>query len=269
MSSPSFPDVPFAPGIPSVLRSVEAGAGSIVNSSANVAIGAAQGLLGSNPAAVLTGVAGINGAISNVQLLSGATSINGRTMQQMLVNGAFGVLGRMLTSDDPSVQSAANTAEQWGIYDQNNNKILSPDSFKELDYQHSWRIANYPMEQGAFQSYNKVQTPFEVPLRLMKGGSDQDRYDFLNALETIANSFDLYDVVTPDYTYQNVSISTIGYHRAAREGAKLLTIDVYLTEVRVANKADFSNVSKPSYANSQNGGGVQVVSVSFPKEPVQ
>jgi hypothetical protein len=232
MSNPRFPDVPFAVGVPSVLRTLAA-PGLPINSAANIAIGAAQSQL--------------SGVISNVQ-----NSATGP------INGAFGQLPSQLTSDSPQVINITMANKgQWGIFDQNNNLILSPDSFNALAYRQGWRIANYPMEQGAFQSYNKVQTPFNVRVTLNKGGTDEDRTNFLQQATLVAGSFDLFNVVTPEYVYTNVSIESYDYQRTNTQGAKLLSIDFDLIEVRLANQATFTNTATASGANPVNNGIVQ------------
>jgi hypothetical protein len=228
-----FPDVPLVSGVPSVLRAVSAAAGSPVNDWPNIAIGASQGLL--------------SGTISNVQVLANS----------QLINGWAGQIPGLMLSDSPVVAGAANSSGQWGVFDKSNNLVLIPDSFKELSYRQAWKIANYPMEEGAFQSYNKVQTPFEVRLSMTKGGTDSDRAVFLQNTETIADTTDLFSIVTPEYTYLNVNVENINYNRTATNGAKLLTVELDLLEIRVTAQSPFSNTAQPSGAAQANYGSVQ------------
>lgn len=164
----------------------------------------------------------------------------------------------LLTGDSPSVSNIANTGvSQWGIFDQSNTQVIVPDSFKSLSYKHGWRIPNYPMEQGAFQSYNKVQMPYEPRVVFTKGGTVADKNTFLEELETIADSIDLYSVVTPEYTYTNVSVEHIDYQRTATNGASLLTVEISLQEIRITTPGAFSNTAAPSGADVTNDGTVQ------------
>lgn len=241
-ANPLYPDVPFANGVPAVLRQVQASPGSVVNSAENVIIGAAQ--------------QAINGQISNVQsaITNGSTS---------LINGAFGAAPTVMTSDSPSITStAAAGVHQWGIFDQNNNLLLVPDSFKSIGFKHAWRVADYPMEQGAFQSYNKVQTPFELNVVMVKGGKVNARNTFLTTLETLAESFNLINVVTPDYTYANVTISSYDYQRSATNGVELITFDIKFEEIKVVQAETFSNAAQPSGADAVNTGIVQPIPVT-------
>lgn len=146
---------------------------------------------------------------------------------------------------------------KWGVFTQGGAMIAQADSVKVFDYRHHWRIANYPMEQGAFQSYNKVQTPFDTTVTLIKTGTVAQRGAFLNALETAANTTNLYNVVTPEVTYTNVSIEYINYKREARNGATLLSVELGLREIRITTPATLSNTKSPNGASRVLGGVVQ------------
>jgi hypothetical protein len=233
---PSFPDVPIAPGVPTVLRQQLASAGSIANSIPNIAIGAAQ--------------QAVSGIISNVQQVG-----------SNLINGAFGALPDALTGDSEGVQNIATQQGQWGIFNKDGTLAIMPDSIKSIEYNQTWRLPNYPMEQGAFQSYNKVQMPFDVRVSLTKGGNDADREYFLDSIELAANSINLYDVVTPDMVYKNVSIEHIDYRRTATNGVKLLTVDLSLLEIRVPSSSS-SNTASLASSGQVSGGNTQAVPVT-------
>lgn len=55
----------------------------------------------------------------------------------------------------------------------------------EFDFEANYHISDYPQEQGAFQSYNKVQMPFECRVRLACGGTIAQRQAFINSLLAI------------------------------------------------------------------------------------
>jgi hypothetical protein len=146
--------------------------------------------------------------------------------------------------------------QRWGIY-QDGELVLAPDNIVDFGFRHSWRLPTYPQEQGAFQNYNKVQTPFDVKIRMTRGGSVQDRQDFLDSSEAIAGSLDLYDVVTPEAVYIGANVTNYDYRRTAQAGAGLITVDFTLLEIRVTAEAAFSNTKDPSSAAKVDGGTVQ------------
>lgn len=144
----------------------------------------------------------------------------------------------------------------WGIY-QNGIPVIEPDSIVAFDFKQSWLISDYPVEQGAFQSYDKVQTPFEVRIRMSKGGSVLARQGFLNNVIAIVGTLALYDIVTPDAIYRSANITSWDYRRTAANGVGMIVVDMTLVEVRVTATTQFSNTQAPSGANSTFIGPVQ------------
>ena len=165
--------------------------------------------------------------------------------------------GNILSTDDPTV-SAQSTLPQWGIYDlSGQNKVINPDSIIQVDHKRTWRISDYPQEEGAFQSYNKVLTPWDVKVRMTKGGSVSDRTDFLTTLSNIAESLDLYSVRIPEGLYSSMSISDYSLNRTASNGVSLLTVDVAFIQIRISPSPLLSNTASPSGADQVNDGTVQ------------
>lgn len=146
----------------------------------------------------------------------------------------------------------------WGIF-QDGVPIIVPDTIATVDYKQSWTISDYPVEEGAFQSYDKVNTPFEIMVRMAVGGSVADKQAFLANIADVANTLDLYDVVTPEAVYQSANIVHYDYRRSATQGAGLLAVDVRLVEVRVTATAQFVNTKSPVSASPVATGTVNPV----------
>lgn len=128
---------------------------------------------------------------------------------------------------------AANQA-QWGVFDKDGALIVEPDNILNLDYSAESRIADYPVEQGSFESYDKVAMPFDIRVVMSKGGTLAERRDFLAKLEEIRGLLDLYNVVTPENTYLGVNIVRVSQIRSASNGAALMIVEVAMREVRVS-----------------------------------
>jgi hypothetical protein len=154
------------------------------------------------------------------------------------------------TSDLDSLQLPASQRGDWGIF-RNGVKVLEPDSIVGFDYRGEWRVADFPIEEGEFRSYDKVVRPYEVRLRMTKGGDQAARGDFLDKLEEIAASLDLYDVVTPEITYLSANVECYSYARQAQSGVGLLTVEVSLREIRLAKSPTSTVVQLPTFQNVQ------------------
>lgn len=162
----------------------------------------------------------------------------------------------LLVADGLLVVHQFFNAERWGIY-LKDKLVLEADSMKSIDYVQGSKISDYPQEEGAFQSYNKVATPYEVRVELTKGGNQRERAAFLTAVEKAAASLDLYDVVTPEKTYTSVNIERYSLRRTAGEGLGLITVDIWLVQIRNSAATAFTNTAQPSGAGAQNVGSVR------------
>ena len=161
----------------------------------------------------------------------------------------------LLASDAARIVGMFGAAPSWGIYDQSGKLIARPDSFLSLDFKADWRIPDYPVENGAFAAYNKVATPFDVRVSMAKGGTQADRTAFIKAIQAKAGSTELLKVVTPAGAYNSVNLVHFDYEQKSTNGVGLVTVDLWLQEVRVAESAVFSKA--PSAAAQVNNGAVQ------------
>lgn len=142
--------------------------------------------------------------------------------------------------------------------------VVVPDSFGEFSYRNEWTVSDFPVQDGAFASYNKVANPFEITLRLYKGGTKEARKNFLASIEKIAGTLELYDILTPERTYLNVNVTRFEVMRRGEKGAYFLSeVDVYFREIREVaatytnTAATTENAQNPSAASVLNNGLIQ------------
>jgi hypothetical protein len=149
----------------------------------------------------------------------------------------------------------------WGVFDKDNNPVAQADSFVSIEFNKEFRLPNFPVAPNSFANYNKVELPYEARVTFSKGGSVSDRDDFLQALQDAVNSLDLYQVVTPEITYDNANLVRMNYRRQSTNGVTLLVVEIAIEQVRVSATQTFSNTKSPAANAAQNGGTVQ------PQEP--
>lgn len=139
-----------------------------------------------------------------------------------------------LLTEDTVTQFSGIFGPQWGIF-LDGAPTVDANSVISFEYRKDFTISDYPVEQGGFESYDKVQLPGICKVRYAQGGSVADRQAFLASIEAIDNDTNLYDVVTPEVTYISFNIHHVDYRRTANQGMGLITVDVWLTEIRIAN----------------------------------
>lgn len=163
---------------------------------------------------------------------------------------------------------------QWGIFSANGAPVAIPDSVISVDFRREWRIADYPVEQGGFQSYDKVSVPYDARVRLSCAGIATPRVLFLAQVDNAAQSLDLFIVATPDGVYTNVNIIHYDYRRAREGGVGIIQVDVWLQQVRSAGATQFTNTKSPTGTADSNSGPVQptsptpVQSSALPTPPI-
>ncbi len=194
-----FPNVPQVPGVPALPRS---------------------GVLPPVGQAVVGAIEGVLWQTFSRQVVWGIYTGTGASQQsltdQLLANAPrIGVPGYTFNPKPvvPGLIAQADTVVDFGYHNESN-------------------ISAFPVQRGSFANYNKVNNPYDVRVRLFKGGNVTDRQVFLSAIEAASKSLDLYSVVTPERTYLNANI--VGYElvRRADEGSFSLAVDITLIEIR-------------------------------------
>lgn len=144
----------------------------------------------------------------------------------------------------------------WGIF-LDGDLVLESDSMVSFDLRQDLPISDYQVEEGAFQSYDKVQLPVEIRVRVSAGGDIANRQRFLQSIDAVMNTTDLYDVVTPEEVYVGYNFTHRDFRRQGDQGNGLIVVDLWLTQVRESAQSTFSNTQTPGAAGQQNTGNVQ------------
>ena len=167
----------------------------------------------------------------------------------------------MMVSDAVGLIFGGNSS-QWGIF-LNGSAVVTADNVVSFEYKQDYAIADYTLEQGAFETYAKVQIPFNPRVRFSAGGSASNRQALLDSIAAIAGDFNLYDVATPEATYTSVNITHYDYHRAANSGVGLIVVDIWLQQIRVA-VSDTSGSSSSSSPSSSSPSGASLSGAGQP-----
>src|SRR5579862_6190519 len=122
----------------------------------------------------------------------------------------------LMTGDSVSLPSAPGSPP-WGIY-LNGSPVVLADNVLEVAYKKDYSLSDYTVEQGAFETYNKVEIPFDVRVTFSRGGSQDARKGFLDSIQAIVGDLQFYSVMTPEETYLSCNVTHIGYVRNLDNG---------------------------------------------------
>ena len=142
---------------------------------------------------------------------------------------------------------------QWGIF-LDGIPVLAYDSQISFEFRQDFPISTYPVEQSSFQSYDKVQLPSEIRVRLSAGGSVFNRQAFLATIDAAISTTLLYDVVTPEKVFLNYNFTHRDLVRTADQGVGLIVVDLWLTEVIETATALFQTTQLPGQAGQFGSG---------------
>lgn len=130
----------------------------------------------------------------------------------------------------------------WGLYTADGDLALEVDSVIETAYSKEFNTPAYPLEGGGFETYNKVEAPYEARLVLTKGGTEDAKRVFIETLEGYNRSLDLFQIVTPDKTYENANIVRLQITRTREQGADLVRAEVGLREIRSTTTTTYTQI---------------------------
>lgn len=150
---------------------------------------------------------------------------------------------------------------QWGLFDEGGEPVVVADNVTRVEYKQEWSIADYPLEEGQFETYDKVNSPFMARVTFTAGGGQSNREAFLASIASIAGTLEKYTLVTPEVSYANVNVTHYDYTRTAMKGMGLLEVTIWVQEVRTDVSTETADSQEPSGASTTSGGQVQAESV--------
>lgn len=152
--------------------------------------------------------------------------------------------------------------QQWGLF-LDGEPVVVAESVVSFEFKQTYRISSFAIEPsnqqsaGGFESYNKVQKPFDVGLRFSTGDTPAARQALLESAEAAVASLDLMDAVTPEKVYESVNPVHFDYRRTAQNGVALIIVDMFCEQVRTTASSTFTNAQ-------QSGTGTNAVNTVVP-----
>jgi len=175
----------------------------------------------------------------------------------------------------PILAQAASTPAVWGVFDSENNLAINADSVMGFDWRVERRVSNFPIQNGAFASYNKVALPYESSVSLAKGGSEAERNAFLAQIDAVVDSLGLYTIRTPEKSYTSCNCTRAELSRKGTANATYFDVELFFVQIIQVNaqysstsavQVSTENASVPSAIPTVNNG---VTSTTVPTSAVQ
>lgn len=161
----------------------------------------------------------------------------------------------------------------YGIYLKGGSKAISPTSFVGVDVGADSAVVSAPIEGGSYSSFNKVKRPAILRVIFTMEGwtgysgsipnltnlSLTSISDIIDSIEKMRTGTELYDIETPDSTYENYDLVSYNYKKSNRD-VTLLTVEAVFQAVMVEAEVTLATTtaSKDTTTNekSKTGGVV-------------
>lgn len=194
----------------------------------------------------------------NVPPLPGVPALNRNTAGY--AGAALNVLAQLLPD------SLFGT--KWAILDAvTGTPILIPDNFISYERISESKIPTYPLEQGAFSSYNKVRLPKMYRLTVScNGNKSTSKINFLSTIQKLETGKNddqspiTVKIVTPESTSPPLSLIHTDQRREARSGATLLIFQLTFQEV-ISVISPTTPTAQPSGSPTESFGQLSPTSV--------
>ncbi len=151
----------------------------------------------------------------------------------------------------------------YGIYLNSGMKALSPTSFLGIEYGADASVVSSPIEGGSYNSFNKVKRPsvirvlftlegwsgFTGSLPNLTNFSLTSRADILARLDMMVEQAEVYDIETPDTTYESYDLIRYNYRTSDRD-VTLLTVEAIFQAVLQVAEVTLTNTTANSSITS-------------------
>lgn len=124
-------------------------------------------------------------------------------------------------------------AAQWGIFKPGGaTPAVIVSSVVAVGARKESAVSDFRLESGSFTTYNKVETPRAVPIRITREGNAAERAELLAWAEEAVVATTLFDIATPETAYANMTLQSYSIERSAQSGAGLIVLDCLFQQVR-------------------------------------
>jgi len=145
--------------------------------------------------------------------------------------------------------------QQWTILADGGGSLVRFTSMISVDIFCEGQALSYPVEEGAFMTYNKVQSPIDIRATLATMGLPFEFADILDTLAQYKEEALKLMVVTPSAYFDSLTLQSYGHRHDQRRNANMLTVDLHLIEVKEV-QSQTTNVEVSSPKNPTSAGKV-------------
>ena len=142
----------------------------------------------------------------------------------------------------------------WRLVSESGGDAVEFSSMLTVSIEAGGQALTCPIEQGAFATYNKVQSPLSISLELGIGGEAYEQRAALDRLERMRSGLEKVALVTPYEYYPSLTLASFSHHREPGLANHALLVSLQLTEVREVGgvSGGVKSITRPKDPTSAN-----------------
>lgn len=148
----------------------------------------------------------------------------------------YGVVSNTVNAVSAAIELAQEvTYGTWGIYRQDANYHtfdIETKTVLGVEIKHSGKVVNAAVEQGSFASYNKVEEPISLTYTIGISGTDEELGEVLDNLSEWQSGTDLFIVVTPCDSFQDLNLTAYNYGHKRENGVGVLWLELQFQQIK-------------------------------------
>ena len=136
-------------------------------------------------------------------------------------------------------QNSGGDLGSWSFVDHETGlQFCNFDSFGSFSLDNSSEVAQYPLEGGSFHYYNKLDTPTDLEVTLIKSGLElpKMKQKFIRTLRQYAGQPKLVDITTPSGAYIGYTIRQMQFQNLPEECSDMLVVTLSISEIRLSTE---------------------------------
>jgi len=142
------------------------------------------------------------------------------------------------------------------------DEALQVDSVVSVQNRKESTVSSYRIENGMLQSYNKVRNAEIISVNISRHGNQLVRKAVIDWLDKAVDSTTLYNIVTPEKVFKNMTLESYEESRDAKSGgASTLFCDCLFREVMSTNAPQQAKTENAVSSNDVIGGALKKASV--------
>lgn len=136
-------------------------------------------------------------------------------------------------------------------------QVFDYDTFIQLKVSAKTKVSTFPVENGAFVSYNKASAPYDLKVEIAVSDLADRRHQLIVDLDREKAGVRLFNITSADATYLNYTLEGYSLSFSRKGGWGIVVASLEFVEVREVSTA--YGKAKAGAGGTKSGGNVQVI----------